>query len=332
MPAMRRRRFLLTTLAGALAAPGTTAAQRPGRTARVAMLLPASPAAPGRYSMVEELGRRLADVGWAEGRSVIIETRYAEGRPERLPALAADLVRAGADVIVAVSPPAIRAAHEATREIPIVMAFSGIDPVRAGFVASLARPGGNVTGVTILANDVTVKRLEVLKTALPGARRVAVLSNPRNPSTAAQLGAVRTAAPALGVEIREIEIERSGDYARTPRALERARAQALLVPSDPEFYRDAPALVEIAAQRALPAAYEWREFVELGGLLSFGPSIRDLAARVSVYVDRLLRGARPTDLPVEQPATFELVVSRRTARRLGLTLPPAILAQAQVLE
>jgi putative ABC transport system substrate-binding protein len=319
---MRRRRFLLTTLAATLAMPGAAVAQRPGRPARVGLLSPASPVAPGRFSMLEEIGRRLADVGWAEGRSVVIETRHAEGRPERLPALASDLVRAGADVIVAVSPPAIRAAQEATREIPIVMAFSGIDPVQAGFVASLARPGGNVTGVTILANDVTVKRLEVLKTALPGARRVAVLSNPRNPSTAAQ----------LGVEVREIEIERSGDYARTPKALERSRAQALLVPSDPEFYRDAPALVEIAAQRALPAAYEWREFVEIGGLLSFGPSIRDLAGRVSAFVDRLLRGARPTDLPVEQPATFELVVSRRTARRLGLTLSPAILAQAQVLE
>jgi putative ABC transport system substrate-binding protein len=329
---MRRRRFLLTALAAALTAPRAAAAQRPGRTARVGILSPGSPVAAGRYSMIEEVGRRLADVGSAEGRSVTIEIRHAEGRPERLPTLAADLVRAGTDVIVAISPPAIRAAQEATREIPIVMAFSGIDPVQAGFVASLARPGGNITGVTILANDVTVKRLEVLKTALPGARRVAVLSNPRNPSTAAQIGAVRTAAPALEVEVREIEIERSGDYARTRRALERSRAQALLVPSDPEFFRDAQALVELAAQRALPAAYEWREFVEMGGLLSFGPSIRDLTARVSAYVDRLLRGARPTDLPVEQPATFELVVSQRTARRLGLTLPAAILAQAHVLE
>jgi putative ABC transport system substrate-binding protein len=329
---MRRRCFLLTTLAGALTTARAAAAQRPGRTARVGILSPGSPAAAGRYSMLEDLARRLADIGRAEGRSVTVETRHAEGQPERLPALAADLVRAGADVIVAVSPPAIRAAQETTRDVPIVMAFSGIDPVRAGFVASLARPGGNITGVTILATEVTVKRLEVLKTARPGARRVAVLSSPRNPSTAAQLGAVRTAAPALGVEVREIEIERSGDYSRVTRALERARAQALLVPSDPEFFRDALALVEMAAQRALPAAYEWREFVDLGGLLSFGPSIRDLTARVSAYVDQLLRGARPSDLPVEQPSTFELVVSLRTARRLGLTLPPAILAQAHVLE
>ena len=328
-----RRRFLLASLAGALVAPRAVAAQRPGRTARVGMLSPASPAKPGRYSMVEDLAGGLADLGSAEGRSVTIETRYAEGRTEQLPALAADLVRAGADVIVAVSPPAIRAAQQATSDVPIVMAFSGIDPVRAGFVASLARPGGNVTGVTILANDVTVKRLEVLKTALPGARRVAVLYNPRNPSTAAQLGAVRTAAPALGVEIREIEIERVGDYARMPRALERARAQAILVPSDPEFYRDAPALVEMAARRALPAAYEWREFVELGGLLSFGPSMRDLARRVAAYVDRLLRGARPADLPVEQPATFELVINLKTANALGLTIPPSLLARAdQVIE
>jgi putative ABC transport system substrate-binding protein len=208
------------------------------------------------------------------------------------------------------------------------MAFSGIDPVGAGFVASLARPGGNVTGVAILAIEVTVKRLEMLKAAVRNARYIAVLINPKNPSTNEQFAALQAAAPALGVDVQPVAVERSGDYSEASAAIARTRPDALLVPSDPNFFRDARALVDLAAQRRIAACYEWREFARIGGLMSFGPSIRDLAARVSVYVDKILRGARPADLPVEQPTTFEFVINLKTAKALGLTIPPALLARA----
>jgi putative ABC transport system substrate-binding protein len=213
------------------------------------------------------------------------------------------------------------------------MAFSGIDPVKAGFVASLARPGGNVTGLALLATDVTVKRLEVLKEALPRASRVAVLMNPRNPSTAEQLAALRAAARALGVEVQPVEIPRSGEYADAFAAIARIQADAIIVPSDPEFFRDRSGLVHLAAQRRTPASYEWREFVEMGGLMSYGSNLGDLAARVAVFVDKILRGAKPSDLPIEQPTKFELVINLKTAKALGLTIPPALLARAdQVIE
>jgi putative tryptophan/tyrosine transport system substrate-binding protein len=227
-----------------------------------------------------------------------------------------------------VSPPAIRAAKNATQTVPIVMAFSGIDPVKAGFVASLARPGGNVTGFTLLATEMTVKRLEVLKEALPRASRVAVLVNPRNPSTAEQLAALRAAAPALGVKVQPVEIPRSGEYADAFAVIARTQADAIIVPSDPEFFRDRRGLVDLAAQRRTPASYEWREFVEVGGLMSYGANIGDLLARVAVYVDKILKGAKPTDLPVEQPTKFELVINMKTAKALGLTIPQSLLVRA----
>ena len=192
-----RRAFIGTLAGGLLAAPLAAEAQEPGKIARVGILAPTAPVPitpqPG-FGITADLSRRLYELGWVEGKNLLVEPRFAEGSPDRLPGLAADLVRANVDVIVAISPPAIRAAKDATRVIPVVMAFSGIDPIKAGFVASFARPGGNVTGLSILATDVTVKRLQVLKEALPRATRVTVLVNPRNPSTAEQLGALRAAA------------------------------------------------------------------------------------------------------------------------------------------
>jgi putative ABC transport system substrate-binding protein len=331
-----RRAFIGTLAGGLLAAPLAAEAQEPGKIARVGILAPTAPVPitpqPG-FGITADLSRRLYELGWVEGKNLLVEPRFAEGSPDRLPGLAADLVRANVDVIVAISPPAIRAAKDASRVIPVVMAFSGIDPIKAGFVASLARPGGNVTGLSILATDVTVKRLQVLKEALPRATRVTVLVNPRNPSTAEQLGALRAAAPGLGLEVQPVQVERSGEYADVFAAIARTRADAIIVPSDPEFFRDRRGLVDLAAQRRTPASYEWREFVEIGGLMSYGSNFGDLAARVAVYVDKILRGAKPADLPIEQPTKFELVINLKTAKALGLTIPPSLLQRAdQVIE
>ena len=321
---MHRRVFValgITALTGPL-----TAQAQAVTIARVGFLSPTNPPS-------SDLSHRLQALGWTEGSNLIFESRSAQGRIDRLPSLAADLVRAKVHVIVAVSPPAIKAARGATQVIPIVMAFSGIDPVRAGFVASLARPGGNVTGLAILATDVTVKRLELLKETLPRASRIVVLVNPRNPSTAEQLAALRTAAPRLGVELQPVEIARSGEYGAAFAVTARTQANALIVPSDPEFARDRQRLVDLAAQRSIPAVYEWALFVEVGGLMSYGPSLDDLTARVAVYVDKILRGAKPADLPVEHPTTFELAVNLKTARALGITIPPSLLLRAdQVIE
>jgi len=330
---VNRRRFLLTSLSGVLGAPQAGSAQTAGKIARVGILSPTPPAKPTQpVSLAEELSRRLRELGWVEGKTLVLERRYADGRPERLPGLAADLVAANVDVIVAISPIAIRAARDATSAIPIVMSFSG-DPIRDGFVASLARPGGTITGVAILAVDMAVKRLEVLKAALPRARRVAVLMNPKNPNNAEQLATLRTAGAALGLDLEPVEVKRAGDYTEASGVIARTRPDALLVPSDPGFFRDGRMLVELAAQRRTPACYEWREFVEMGGLMSYGPNYRHLVARVSVFVDKILRGARPFDLPVEQPTTFELIVNLTTAKALGLTIPPSLLARAdQVIQ
>jgi putative ABC transport system substrate-binding protein len=331
-----RRRLIGTLASGLLAAPLAAEAQEPGKIARVGILAPTAPVPitpqPG-FGITADLSRRLYELGWVEGKNLLVEPRFAEGSPDRLPGLAADLVRANVDVIVAISPPAIRAAKDATRIIPVVMAFSGIDPIKAGFVASLARPGGNVTGLSILATDVTVKRLQVLKEALPRATRVTVLVNPRNPSTAEQLGALRAAAPTLGLEVQPVQVERSGEYADVFAAIARTRADAIIVPSDPEFFRDRRGLVDLAAQRRTPASYEWREFVEIGGLMPYGSNLGDLAARVAVYVDKILRGAKPADLPIEQPTKFELVINLKAAKALGLTIPQSLLQRAdQVIE
>ena len=336
MTSMISRRFLLTSLAGAMATPVAAGAQQPAKMARVGILSPTGLGPTTQRPAVgitAHLSGRLNELGWVEGKSLVFEPRFADGNPDRLPSLAADLVRVNVDIIVAVSPPAIRAARNATRTVPIVMAFSGIDPVKAGFVASLARPGGNVTGLSILATDVTVKRLEVLKEALPRASRVAVLVNPRNPSTTEQLAALTVAASALGVQMQPVEVGRSDQYADAFAVIGRRRPDALIVPSDPEFFRDRHALVDLATQARLPASYEWREFVEVGGFMSYGSNFEDVAGRAAIYVDRILKGAKPADLPVEQPTRFELVINLKTAKALGLTIPPSLLLRAdQVIE
>jgi len=327
---------MLALVVVCLTGPVGAEAQQTVTMARVGILSPTVPVEMTNRpaaGATADLSKRLRELGWVEGRNLLFELRSADGHPDRLPGLAADLVRAKVDVIIAVSPPAIKAARNATGVIPVVMAFSGIDPIRAGFVTSLASPGGNVTGLSLLATEVTVKRLEVLKEALPGASRVAVLVNPRNASTVEQFAALRAAAPALSVELQPVEIARSGEYVDAFAVIARARADALIVPSDPEFFRDRRGLVDLAARRRIPTSYEWRDFVEMGGLMSYGSNRGALAARVAVYVDKILRGAKPADLPVEQPTNFELVINLKTAKTLGLTIPPSLLLRAdQVME
>jgi len=331
-----RRAFLASMAGGLLAAPLAAEGQQAGRIARVGLLIPTAPipaTATSRPGITRDLPLRLRELGWIEGASLVIEARFAHNRPDRLPSLAADLVRLNVDVIVAVSPSAITAAKEATKTIPVVMAFSGVDPVRAGFVASLARPGGNVTGLTILATDMAVKRLEVLKEALPKAGRVAVVVNPRNTGTIDQLAALLASAPALGVQIHPVEVGRSGQYADAFEAIARARPDALIVTSDPEFFRDRSVLVDLAAQMRTPASYEWREFVEAGGLMSYGANLSDAVRRAAYFVDKILKGAKPADLPIEQPTKYELVINLKTAKALGLTIPQSLLQRAdQVIE
>jgi putative tryptophan/tyrosine transport system substrate-binding protein len=325
-----RRGFIIGGVV-ALCAPLAGEAQQAGHTARVGFLIPTVPmpaTATPSFGITRDLARRLRELGWIEGTSLVLEPRFAHNQPGRLPHLAAELVRQNVDVIVAVSPPAITAAKEATRTIPVVMAFSGVDPVKAGFVASLARPGGNVTGLTILATDMAVKRLEVLKEALPKAGRIGVVVNPRNTSNVDQLAALRISAPALGVQIHSVEVAGSGQYADASEAIARARPDALIVASDPEFFRDRSKLIDIAAQTRTPACYEWREFVDAGGLMSYGSNFQDVVARVAGYIDKILRGAKPGELPIEQPTKFELVINLKTAKALGLTIPPSLLLRA----
>ena len=312
------------------APPLATQAQQPGKIARLGLLGLFTPELGSRS--VAAVREGLGDLGWHEGQNIRFEHRYASGKRDQLGALAAELVQQRVDVIVAFGTDATRAARGATLSIPIVMGAVA-DPVGAGFVTSLARPGGNVTGLSILATDMAVKRLEVLKEALPRAGRIAVIVNPRNPSSVEQLAALRAAAPALSVQLQPVEVGRSGEYADAFAAIARARADAVIVLSDPEFFRERRVLVDLAAEKRTPAAYEWREFVEAGGFMSYGSNFQDVAARAAVYVDRILRGAKPAELPVEQPTKFELAINLKTARALGLTIPQSLLQRAdQVIE
>jgi putative ABC transport system substrate-binding protein len=267
----------------------------------------------------------LREVGYVEGQNLVVERRHAEGRLDRLPALATELVGLKPDVILATGEAAIRAAKNATKVIPIVMAFSD-DPVGKGHVASLARPGGNITGVSLVAaGTMAAKRVEVFKEAVPRARRIALLSWPG--MEAAQAKEAEQAARVLKIETVLVEV-RNGDYEGAFSTLVAERADALFVLSNPILNRDRKRIIALAARNRLPAIYEWRESAEDGGLLAYGAKIRELHRRVAAYVDKILKGAKPGDLPVEQPTTFELVINLKTAKALGLAIPPSLLGRA----
>ena len=274
----------------------------------------------------------LRDLGYVEGQNIALRDGFADGDADRLPALAAEMARQNVDIIVAASPPAIRAAKNATRTIPIVM-ITADDPVRNGYVVSLARPGGNITGVTFLAVDLFSKQMELLKQVVPGLRRVAVLWDPTMPTTTEDLAGVRAAARALGLQLKVVEARGSGDYDGAFAAMALERADALVTTGSPTFIQDRRHIVSLAAKRRLPAAYGLKEDAEAGGLMSYGPRQADSIRLAASYVDRILKGAKPADLPVEQPTKFELLINLKTAKALGLTIPPSLLQRAdQVIE
>lgn len=271
--------------------------------------------------------QRLRELGYVEGRNLVIERRYDEGKYERLPALTAELVRLKVDVIVASTTPRAQAALRATREIPIVM-LAVVDPVGAGLVASLARPGGNVTGLTILSKELSAKRLQLLKEVAPGLARAAVLWNPGNWSNNLQLDEATEAAKILGVHLQPVEIRSPEDVEGALHAASRERAGALLVLDDPLIFFQHRRIASLAAQNGLATLSGLRAFVEAGGLMSYGTSLDEHFRQTAIYVDKILKGAKPADLPVEQPATFELVINLKTAKALGLKLPQSLLLRA----
>ena len=274
----------------------------------------------------------MRELGYVEGQSIEFRESFADGQQERMALLAGELVREHVDVIVPASPPAIRAAKEATKTIPIVM-VTGDDPVRSGFVSSLARPGGNITGVTFLRVDLFAKNMELLRQLLPSLRRVAFLWDPTMPSVNEDLVRVESAARVLGVRLQVVAARGAKDYEGAFAAMAREHADAVVVAATPTFIQDRSQLVRLAAAHHLPAAYGFKEDAEAGGLLSYGPRQTDAIRLAATYVDKTLKGAKPADLPVEQPTKFELVINLKTAKALGLTIPPSLLLRAdQVIE
>jgi putative ABC transport system substrate-binding protein len=324
------RRVLLGALAGALLAAPVAAWAQPGKVVRIGFLSPASASDPRMRGLLDAFRRGLVELGYVEGRAFRIESRWAEGRYERLPRLAAELVALRVDVILTVAVPAIRAAREATRTIPIVMA-SGVDPVATGLVASLARPGGNITGLSNMAPDVTGKLLEILKQIVPNASRVAVLWNPGNPGNEPQLRAAEAAGQALGIRLQSLEARTPDDLDPAFAAMARQRADALVVFADVMLNEQRVRIAGLAAAGRLPAVYGQEG--PAGGLITYSANTPDLFRRSATYVDRIVKGAKPGDLPVEQATRFDLVIDLKAARALGLTIPQSLLLRAdQVIE
>jgi putative ABC transport system substrate-binding protein len=324
---MTRRAFIGAVAGSLLARPRSAAAQPTGRVYRVGVLSPGAPS-----TGIAAFGPGIRRLGWVPGQNLIIEQRYARGDLARLPALAAELVALKVDVIL-VSSTAIPAVRAATRTIPTVMTFAVDDPVEEGWVTSLARPGGNLTGVTLHAPELTGKRLELLKVVLPGMRRVAVLAWPR-PGGLGQVRAAEIAARSLRLEPHVVEVQEPSQYEGALDALKREGAAALLVLSSSVFFAERRRIADLAIKHRLPLVAPFREMAEAGGLMAYGPNIVELwGQRVPVYVDRILKGAKPGDLPIEQPTKYELVINLKTAKTLGLTIPQSLLLRAdQVIE
>jgi putative tryptophan/tyrosine transport system substrate-binding protein len=323
-----RRRFSISLAALALAAPVTSFSQaRLGKIPRIGYLQPVVPQN-NSSPLLEDFRQGLRDLGYVEGKNIQLEIRWGEGRLERMPALAAELVRMKVDVIVAVSSPSVRAAKEATQTIPIVMPLSS-DPVGDGLVASLARPGGNITGLSVMGPELATKRLQLLKEVFPKLLRpTAVLWNPSYVGMAARWRQIEGAAPAMGIGVRSVEIRDSRELEQALAALERERPAALVLLADPLTLSQRLRIVEFAAEQRLPAIYEASQFVEAGGLMSYGPNIDELIRRSATYVDKIIKGAKPADLPIEQPQKFELVINLKSAKALGITIPQSVLLQA----
>ena len=323
---MDRRDTVLALLALG-AAPLAAEAQQAAKVARIGHLSPNLAASP---HLRDAFLQGLRDLGYVEGRNLVIEYRDAEGKYDRFPALAAELVALKVDVLVAANSLAALAAKQATRTLPIVFAFA-VDPVTDGLVISLARPGGNVTGLSTLLAELVGKRLELLKQAVPGVSRVAVLWQPGAQGERTEKDMLKeadVAARVVGVRLQIVEVRGPADFDRAFSDMTRARAGALTVLGSSMFVSERRRLVDLAAKNRLPAVYPQTEYVDVGGLMAYGPNAADMFRRAATYVDKILKGAKPGDLPVEQPTRFELVINLKTAKALGLTIPQSVLSRA----
>jgi len=327
---MKRRDFIKLLGGAAAAWPLAARAQQPRRMPRIGVLLPGT--ATSFAPRVQAFLEGLRDLGYVEGRTAVIEWRWGEDRVDRVPELAAELVRLDVDVIVTGGTPAAKALKSATRTIPIVIAVVG-DPVAAGLVESLARPGGNVTGFSIVATELSGKRLELLKEIVPGLSSVAVMLNPANPQPQIELNETQLAARRLDLRLHSFPISPDTSIERAFEKMKAASVQGLIVLTDAVLYNYRSRILALAAGNRLPAMYFFRQFVEEGGLMSYAPSDRDLFRRAASYVDKVLKGSNPGDLPVQQPTKFEFVINLRAAKALALDVPTTILARAdEVIE
>jgi ABC-type uncharacterized transport system substrate-binding protein len=331
---MDRRGFIGTLAGGLLFAPLAAQAQQAGTVFRIGVLGAFPPTTdPEDARLWQGFLQGLRDLGYVESQNVVIVGRYSEGRNERLPALAADLVRLKVDVILAgAGTPGASAAQRATSTIPIVMTIPG-DPVGSGLVASLARPGRNVTGLSTVAPDLVAKQMQLLKEVVPTMSRVAVLSNPTNPSHATSLKEAEVAARSLRVQLQSLRARAAGELDSVFVAAAKESANALIVIGDGIFFGQRARIAELTAKSHLPSIFMEREHASAGGLMAYGPDFLDNMRRAAYYVDKILKGAKPGDLPIEQPVKFQLVINLKTARALGLTIPPSLLQRAdQVIE
>jgi putative ABC transport system substrate-binding protein len=327
---MDRRAFIGTLTAGLLAAPLAAEAQPAGKGPRIGILWAYSPSVVLLFADAFRQGLR--GLGYVEGQNIALEERWAEGRFDRLPSLAAELVRLNVDIIVTASTPAVQAAQQATRTIPIVMTLV-TDPVESGVVASLARPGGNVTGLSLMHPELSGKRLALLKEVIPRIFRVAVFWSSSTPSYRLVLRETEAAARALGMQLQVVEVRGASDFDSAFSSITKERVGGLVVLPDAMFRNQQKRILDLAAKSRLPAVYWSRELVDAGGLMAYGANIPDVYRQAATFVDKILKGAKPADLAIEQPAKLELVINLKTAKALGLTIPPSLLQRAdQVIE
>jgi putative ABC transport system substrate-binding protein len=321
---MSNKIFCLALVAMLLVLGFPAEAQQPAKISRIGWLAAGSPS--GVAPLTDAFRQGLRQLSYVEGKNIVIEFRYAEGKFDRLPELAAEIVHLKVDVIVVANPEAIDAAKRATATIPIVMVGPG-DPVRLGLIASLARPGGNLTGLSFISIELTGKRLELLKEAFPKISRVAVLRTP-GAAQEQQVKEIEVVAQTLGIQVQYVHVQSPDDFDNAFSAITKGRADALLILRSPLIRTHATRIMDFAEKRRLPTMYDDRLFVEAGGLMSYGTNTLDFYSRAAIYVDKILKGAKPADLPVEQPMKFEFVINLKTAKQIGLTIPPNVLARA----
>jgi len=322
-----RRAFIGTLTGGLLATPLAAGGQQAAKVYRLGLLGGSPPNSPGGRRAWEGFFQGMRELGYVEGQNIVVEGRFYGDHTERLAALAAELVQLKVDVIVAGTAPAPEAAHRATSKIPIVIAIHN-DPVGSGLVASLPRPGGNLTGMSAGGPELAGKRLQLLKEAIPEISRVAVLSNPTVPSQALELRQAKVAAESVKVQLQLLEARTASDFAGAFSAMTKERAGGVLVINSSMFYAERTRIAELAARSRLPAIYGVKEFSEAGGLMAYGIDTHESFRRAAGYVDKILKGAKPADLPVEQATKFEFVINLKTAKALGLMIPPSLLGRA----